>query len=76
MTFIDGSDEHLDDLDEEGLLKSLLAAFEAVCYRANIESRDDPLAETLALMVVKAARTGERNPERLRDLVFRGLYSS
>ena len=68
--------KYINDPDEEGLLESLLAAFEAVCHSANIESRDDPLAETLAFMVVRAARGGERDPERLRELVFLALHSS
>jgi hypothetical protein len=64
------------DPDEDSLfsdanaIEPLLAAFEAVCRFLQILGPNDPQAETVALAIIEAARSGERDCERLRDLVL------
>jgi hypothetical protein len=55
-------------------IKPLLAAFEAVCRSVRILGPNDLRAENVALMIVEAAKSGERDPERLCDVVLRALH--
>jgi hypothetical protein len=57
-------------------IESLLAAFEAICRSLQVSSKDDPLAEIIATKVAEAFATGERNPNRLRDLVLLALRNA
>jgi hypothetical protein len=65
-----------DDAHTYESIKPLITAVETVCRSLNVKSKDDPLAEGIALMVVEAAKMGERDPDRLRDLVLRALRNA
>jgi len=54
-------------------LELLLGVFEAVCRSLQVLGRTEPPAETIALKVIDAAKTGERDPDRLCDLVLFNL---
>jgi hypothetical protein len=62
-----------DSLFDPKAIRALLAVFEAICRSLDITSKDDPLAELVALKVVQIANRGERDPNRLRDLVLLAL---
>ena len=57
-------------------IKPLITAVETICRSLNVQSKDDPPAEIIALIVVEAAKTDERNPDRLRNLVLRALRNA
>jgi hypothetical protein len=57
-------------LDE---IRRLVSAHEMVCRDLCIFSSSDPRAEVVALKIVEVARTGERDPGRLRDLAMLDL---
>ena len=71
-----------DDHDEESIIadldaiKPLLATFEAVCRSLELRGPHDPLAEIVALKVIQIAKSGERDPERIRDLVLLSLHNA
>ena len=48
-------------------------AFEAVCSALQMPKLDDDLARFVAAKIIAAARTGERNPERLCEIVLTEL---
>jgi len=73
MSNPDFPDEPLFDAKE---IELLLAVYEAVCRSIQILGQNDPRAETVALRVIEAAKTGERDPDRLHDLVLRALRNS
>ena len=75
MSAIGNPDEDILFLDLERI-ESLLAVFEATCRSLQVTSKDDPLAEVVALKVIQAAKTGERDTERLRDLVLLALRNA
>ena len=54
-------------------IKAMTAAFEAVCEALQLATRSDALTEIVARKVIEVAGTGERDPERLRDLVLLAL---
>jgi hypothetical protein len=51
-------------------IEAMSAAFNAVCDSLQLINRDDPLTQIIARKVVELAGTGERDPERLCDLVL------
>ena len=57
-------------------IKAMSAAFEAVCEALRLTPRSDPITEIVARKVIEVAGTGERDPERIRDLVLLGLKES
>jgi len=57
-------------------LELLLAVFEAVSRSLQALGQTNPAAKTIALKVIDAAKTGERNPDRLHDLVLLALRNS
>ena len=57
-------------------IEAMSAAFEGVCESLRLLNRNDPVTEIVARMVVEVARTGERDPERIRDLVLISLNES
>jgi hypothetical protein len=54
-------------------IKAMSAAFEAVCEALRLTPRSDPITEIVARKVIEVAGTGERHPERIRDLVLLAL---
>jgi hypothetical protein len=54
-------------------IEAMTAAFEAVCNSLQLLNRDDPITEIVARKVIEVAGTGERDPDRLRDLVLTEL---
>ena len=54
-------------------IEAMTAAFEAVCNSLQLLNRDDPITEIVARKVIEVAATGERDPDRLRDLVLTEL---
>ena len=61
---------------EPQAIEAMSAAFEGVCASLQLLNRTDPVTEIVARMVVEVAGTGERNPERIRDLVLLSLNES
>jgi hypothetical protein len=57
-------------------LELLLAVFETVCRSLQLLGQSGPPAETIALKVIDAVKTGERDPKRLHDLVLLALRIS
>jgi hypothetical protein len=53
-------------------VQAMAKAFEATCEVLGL-SRDKPMGQLLARKVIECARTGERDPERLRKLVLSEL---
>ena len=54
-------------------IEPMVAAFKAACQSLQLVDRDDLLTQIVARKVVEVAGTGERDPERLRDLVLLAL---
>jgi hypothetical protein len=57
-------------------IEAMTTAFQAVCNTLQLVDRDDPVTEIVARNVIDAASTGERDPDRLRDLVLANLNQS
>jgi hypothetical protein len=57
-------------------IEAMSAAFEAVCASLQLLNRTDPVTEIVARKVIEVAGTGERDPERIRDLVLLTLNES
>ena len=47
---------------------AMTTAFDATLNELELFDRSDPLAETVARMIIEIAGRGERDPERLREL--------
>jgi hypothetical protein len=62
-------------LDPEAI-EPMVAAFKAACQSLQLVDRDDLLTQIVARKVIEVAETGERDPERLRDLVLLALKES
>ena len=54
-------------------IASLTAAFEAALASLGLTDRKDPLTTAVAKAIIKLAKDGERDPERLRDGALRSL---
>jgi hypothetical protein len=54
-------------------IEAMTVAFRAVCRSLQLAERDDPFTEIVARKVIEIAGTGEREPERLHDLVLTAL---
>lgn len=57
-------------------IEAMSAAFEAICESLKLLNRSDPITEIVARKVVEVAGTGERDPDRIRDLVLLALKES
>lgn len=57
-------------------IKAMTTAFDAVCEALQLVIRSDPVTEIVARKVIEVAGTGEREPERIRDLVLLALNES
>jgi hypothetical protein len=55
---------------------ALTNAYEGVCAALQLADRTDPLAEVVAKKIIEHARRGERDPNRLREIVLKELQSS
>jgi len=53
--------------------KALIGAFEETLRALNLVDREDRLTMTVAKLIIDFAKEGERDPNRLRDLVLRTL---
>jgi hypothetical protein len=51
-------------------IEAMSHAFEAVCLKLNLADRDDPLRDAVANKVIDWAKRGEKNPERLYQIVL------
>jgi hypothetical protein len=51
----------------------MTTAFEQLLLDFKLVDRDDAVVAMLAKLVVELVRNGERDPERLRDVVLKGL---
>jgi hypothetical protein len=51
-------------------VKAMMAAFDQACDRLGLERT---LTERLAKAILEAARTGEREPDKLRAMALRSL---
>jgi len=49
---------------------AMAKAFEATCAALGLSHRDDPIGQLVASKVIECARTGERDPKRLCNLVL------
>ena len=49
---------------------AITGAFESALQSLGLVNRSDPLAETVARTIIDLAKSGERDPDRLRDQVL------
>jgi hypothetical protein len=54
-------------------VKVLIEAFEETLRALNLVDREDRLTMTVAKLIIEFAKEGERDPNRLRDLVVKTL---
>jgi hypothetical protein len=54
-------------------VKVLIEAFEGTLLALDLADREDQLTITVAKLIVQFAKEGERDPNRLRDLILRTL---
>jgi hypothetical protein len=57
-------------------IDAMTVAFKGVCNSLQLLNQDDPITEIVARKVIEVAGTGERDPDRLRDLVLTELNQS
>ena len=57
-------------------IKVMSTAFDGALNALGLMDRADPLNELVAKKVIEIAKTGERNPSRLRDRALKSLQSS
>ena len=48
-------------------------AFESACRDLRLNDHQDPITETLALKIIEAAQTGERDPDVIRQQALASL---
>ena len=56
-------------------IKVMSTAFEGALNALGLMDRGDPLNELVARKIIEIAKTGERNPSRLRDRALKSLQS-
>ena len=56
-------------------IKVMSAAFQGALNALGLMDRADPLNELVAKKIIEIAKTGERNPGRLRDRALKSLQS-
>ena len=56
-------------------IKVMSMAFEGALNALGLMDRVDPLNELVAKKIIEIAKTGERNPSRLRDRALKSLQS-
>ena len=56
-------------------IKVMSTAFEGALNALGLMDRGDPLNELVARKIIEIAKTGERNPGRLRDRALKSLQS-
>jgi hypothetical protein len=54
-------------------VKVLVGAFEDTLLALNLTNRQDPLAISVAKLIIEFAKDGERDPVRLRDLALKSV---
>jgi hypothetical protein len=54
-------------------IAAMTTAFEQLLLDFKLVDRDDAVVTMMAKLVVELARNGERDPERLRNAVLKGL---
>ncbi len=57
-------------------IEAMNVAFAAVRESLHLSDQDDPATQFVARKVIDVARLGERDPERIRDLVLLALKQS
>jgi hypothetical protein len=57
-------------------IEAMNAAFLAICKSLQLDRRDAARAEFVARKVIDIARAGERDPQRIHDLVLLALKES
>ena len=56
-------------------IKVMSTAFAGALNALGLMDRGDPLNELVARKIIEIAKTGERNPSRLRDRALKSLQS-
>jgi hypothetical protein len=64
--------EHNDAFSPEDV-QVLLGAFDDTLRALNLTDRERPLTMMVAKLIIEFAKKGERDPDRLRDLVLKAL---
>jgi len=54
-------------------VKAMTTAFEDTLLELKLTDRTDPLTEVVARKIIEAAKLGERDPTRLRDIVLKSI---
>jgi hypothetical protein len=57
-------------------IQAMTTAFQAICESLRLVDREDPLIEIVARKVIEITSTGERDPERIRDLTLLAFNAS
>ena len=58
------------------MIAIIVTAFDAACRDLGLTDRRDPITETLAIKVIEAAQTGERDPDAIRQQAIRTLAAN
>jgi hypothetical protein len=64
--------EHNDAFSPEDV-QVLVGAFDDTLRALNLTDRERPLTMMVAKLIIEFAKEGERDPDRLRDLVMKSL---
>jgi hypothetical protein len=54
-------------------IKAITTAYERACSELQLVDRTDPLTELVAKTIITVAETGERDPERIRQMAMEKL---
>jgi hypothetical protein len=54
-------------------VKVLVGAFEDTLHALKLTNRKDPMAITVAKIIIELAKDGERDPARMRDLALKSV---
>ena len=58
---------------DDQAVKAMTSAYEAALQDLGLADRSDPITEIVAHRIIELGRMGERDPDRLRQLVLQSL---
>ena len=58
------------------MIANIATAFDAACRDLGLKDRRDPITETLAMKIIEAAQTGERDPDAIRQQAMHALAAN
>jgi hypothetical protein len=75
MPWFDGTQDRTmrDVAFDDRAVDAMTTAYEGALQDLGLTNRRDPRMETVAAKIIQLARTGERNPDRLRALAVKAM---